>query len=159
MGALVVGVFAGALCAMAVGLKFRFGFDDSLDVVGVHLVGGIIGTLLIGFFGTSSTGTTGAADGLFYGGGASQLWRQAVAAGSVLVYSFVIALILGFLINKTIGFRVSEEEESAGIDEAEHAESGYDFTGQFGSGGALEQALGHPPDPAQAAGTAAGREG
>ncbi|MCD2193651.1 ammonium transporter [Actinomycetospora endophytica] len=160
MGALVVGLFAGALCAMAVGLKFRFGFDDSLDVVGVHLVGGIIGTLLIGFFGTSSTGTTGAADGLFYGGGASQLWRQAVAAGSVLVYSFVIALILGFLINKTIGFRVSEEEESAGIDEAEHAETGYDFTGLFAGGGALEQAIGHPPQQAAPpAGAPTGQEG
>jgi len=159
MGALVVGVFAGALCALAVGLKFKLGFDDSLDVVGVHLVGGIIGTLLIGFFGTSSTGTTGAADGLFYGGGLSQLWRQAVAAGAVGVYSFVIALILGFLINKTIGFRVSEEEESSGIDEGEHAESAYDFSGLRvgGGGGALEEALAGSSG-AQVP-TSAGREG
>jgi ammonium transporter, Amt family len=156
MGSLAIGVVAGVLCALAVALKFRFGFDDSLDVVGVHLVGGLVGTLLIGLFGTSTTGTSGATDGLFYGGGLDQLWRQAVAAGAVLVYSFVVAAILGVLVNKTIGFRIDPEQEATGIDEAEHAETAYDFSGLAvgGSGGALEQALGHsstsapvPPTP------------
>ena len=145
MGSLAIGVVAGVLCALAVSLKFRFGFDDSLDVVGVHLVGGLVGTLLIGLFGTSSTGTTGATDGLFYGGGLDQLWRQAVAAGAVLVYSFVLALVIGVVVNRTIGFRIDAEQESTGIDEAEHAESAYDFSGLVvgGGGGALQQAVGH----------------
>ena len=95
---------------LAVALKFRFGFDDSLDVVGVHLVGGLVGTLLIGFFGTTAS-TRSAVDGLFYGGGFTQLGKQAVAAFSVMIYSFVVTLILALIIKKTIGFRVSEEDE------------------------------------------------
>ena len=83
LGAIAIGLIAGALCALAVALKFRFGFDDSLDVVGVHLVGGLVGTLLIGFFGTTSVNSL-SADGLFYGGGFTQLGKQAVAAFSVL---------------------------------------------------------------------------
>ncbi|MFL6121889.1 ammonium transporter [Actinophytocola sp.] len=134
-GALVIGVVAGAVCALAVSLKFRFGFDDSLDVVGVHLVGGLIGTLLIGFFSKLSVNTASVGDnGLFYGGGFTQLGRQAVAAGAVLLYSFVLTLIIGFLIKFTIGFRVSQEAEVMGIDEAEHKETAYDFGG-FGGGG------------------------
>jgi ammonium transporter, Amt family len=132
MGALVIGIAAGVICALAVGLKFRFGFDDSLDVVGVHLVGGIVGTLLIGFFADLSVNSTGG-NGLFHGGGWNQMWRQAVAAGSVLVYSFVFAFIIGWIINKTIGFRVSEEAELTGIDEAEHAETAYEFAGPTGT--------------------------
>jgi Amt family ammonium transporter len=127
MGALAVGVIAGAVCALAVSLKFRFRFDDSLDVVGVHLVGGIIGTLLIGFFGTKSVNSLGA-DGLFYGGGLTQLGKQAIAAFTVLIYSFVVAYILGMIIKKTVGFRVSTEAEVEGIDDHEHAESAYDFS-------------------------------
>ncbi|MEQ3553512.1 ammonium transporter [Pseudonocardia nematodicida] len=128
-GALVIGVIAGAVCALAVGLKFRFGFDDSLDVVGVHLVGGLVGTLLIGFLGDNSVNSAAAGtNGLFYGGGFAQLGRQAVAAGAVMVYSFVIALILGFLIKWTIGFRVDTEAEITGVDETEHAETAYDFS-------------------------------
>ncbi|HEY2206680.1 MAG TPA: ammonium transporter [Pseudonocardia sp.] len=129
LGALAIGVIAGAVCALAVGIKYKFGFDDSLDVVGVHLVGGIIGTLLIGFFGTKSVNSAASGDdGLFYGGGFTQLGRQAVAAGSVLVYSFVLAFIIALIIKKTIGFRVDEETEVTGIDEGEHAETGYDFS-------------------------------
>jgi len=128
MGALAIGVIAGAVCALCVSIKFRFGFDDSLDVVAVHLVGGLIGTLLIGFFGTTALNSS-SADGLFYGGGFTQLGKQAVAAGSVLAYSFVVTLILGTIIKYTIGFRVSDEEESTGIDESQHAESGYDYSG------------------------------
>ena len=127
LGAIAIGLIAGALCALAVALKFRFGFDDSLDVVGVHLVGGLVGTLLIGFFGTTSVNSAGA-DGLFYGGGLTQLGKQAVAAFTVLLYSFVITFILGLILKKTIGFRVSDEAEADSIDENEHAESAYDFS-------------------------------
>ncbi|GLZ31348.1 ammonium transporter [Lentzea sp. NBRC 105346] len=131
LGALAIGVIAGALCSLAVGLKYRFGYDDSLDVVGVHLVGGLVGTLLIGFFGTTSVNSAGA-DGLFYGGGFSQLGKQAIAAFAVMGYSFVIAFILAWVVNKTVGFRVSEEAEVSGVDEAEHAETAYEF-GAFSS--------------------------
>ncbi|WP_166463054.1 ammonium transporter [Amycolatopsis acidicola] len=136
LGSIAIGVIAGALCALAISLKYRFGFDDSLDVVGVHLVGGLVGTLLIGFFATTSVNSLGA-DGLFYGGGLAQLGKQAVAAFAVLGYSFVITLILGFIIKKAGGFRVSTEDEVSGIDEAQHAESAYDFGGPAfgGSGG------------------------
>jgi ammonium transporter, Amt family len=137
LGAIVVGVAAGAICASAVGLKFRFGFDDSLDVVGVHLVGGIVGTLLIGFFGTKSVNAAALGDdGLFYGGGFTQLGRQAVAAASVMAYSFIGAFVIGMIIKRTIGFRIEEESELVGIDEGEHAETGYDFStlgGRLGS--------------------------
>src|SRR3954452_380866 len=131
LGAIAIGLIAGVLCALAISLKFKFGFDDSLDVVGVHLVGGIVGTLLIGFFGTTSVNALGA-DGLFYGGGFTQLGRQALAAGAVLAYSFVLSFIIGFAIKKAGGFRVSAEDEISGIDEAQHAESAYDFTGSSG---------------------------
>jgi Amt family ammonium transporter len=122
LGAIAVGVIAGVLCALAVGLKFRFGYDDSLDVVGVHLVGGLVGTLLVGFFATSSA--PAGVDGLFYGGGVDQLWRQAVGALAVLVYSFVIALVLAYIVKAIMGLRVTAEEEATGIDEVEHAETG-----------------------------------
>lgn len=128
LGSIVIGLIAGAVCALAVGLKFRFGYDDALDVVGVHLVGGIIGTVLIGFLGDPSVNAASAGAGLFYGGGWTQLGRQAIAAGSVLAYSFVCALVLGLIIKYTIGFRVSEEAEMVGLDETEHAETAYDFS-------------------------------
>src|SRR5687767_1074152 len=123
IGAILVGAVAGALCALAVGLKYRLGYDDSLDVVGVHLVGGVWGTLAVGLFASAST--TAGVDGLFYGGGLDQLWRQAVGAGAVLVYSLVLTFIIGLVIQKTIGFRIAETDEVAGIDNVEHAESGY----------------------------------
>ncbi|MGW4844551.1 ammonium transporter [Nocardia brasiliensis] len=125
LGALAVGVVAGALCALAVGLKFKFGFDDSLDVVGVHLVGGIVGTLMVGFVAAPEMGA--AKSGLFYGGGIDQLWRQAVGAGVVLAFSFVASLIIAYIVKFTIGLRASEEAESVGLDESEHAETAYDF--------------------------------
>ncbi|MET7989298.1 ammonium transporter [Amycolatopsis sp. NPDC005232] len=131
LGSIAIGVIAGVLCALAVSLKYRFGFDDSLDVVGVHLVGGIVGTLLIGFFATTSVNSLGA-DGLFYGGGFAQLGKQAAAAGAVFGYSFILTAIIGFVIKKAGGFRVSTEDEVSGIDEAQHAESAYDFTGMGG---------------------------
>ncbi len=132
VGAIAVGAVAGVLCALAVGLKYRLGYDDSLDVVGVHLVGGLWGTLAVGLF--ASSATTAGVDGLFYGGGLDQLWRQAVGAGAVLVYSLVLTLAIGYAIQKTIGFRLPDEDESTGIDNAEHAESGYDFASLGSSG-------------------------
>jgi Amt family ammonium transporter len=115
--AIVLGVLAGVLCALAVELKFKLGFDDSLDVVGIHLVGGVIGTLYLGFF---ANGT-----GLFVGGDGTQLLVQAIAAFSVMIYSFVLAFVIGFAIEKTIGFRVKNEDEIAGIDTVVHGEEGY----------------------------------
>ncbi|WP_199430324.1 ammonium transporter [Qaidamihabitans albus] len=130
-GALAIGAIAGILCALAVGLKYRLGYDDSLDVVGVHLVGGLVGTVLLGFVATTNVGTDGA-DGLFYGGGAGQLGTQVISAVAVMLYSIVIAALLGLLLKVTTGARVTAEEEVAGIDEAEHAESAYDFAGGRG---------------------------
>ncbi|HEY9417347.1 MAG TPA: ammonium transporter [Pseudonocardia sp.] len=127
LGGMAIGFIAGAICALAVGLKYKLGFDDSLDVVGVHLVGGIVGTLLIGFFGSTTVNSL-SANGLFYGGGLTQLWKQAIAAGVVMVYSFVTAFIFAFVIQKTIGFRADVESEVTGVDEGEHAETAYDFS-------------------------------
>ncbi|TFD91121.1 ammonium transporter [Cryobacterium lactosi] len=118
--AILLGVIAGAVCAIAVDLKFKLGFDDSLDVVGIHLVGGLIGTLYLGFF---ANGT-----GLFLGGDGTQLLVQAIAAFSVLIYSFVLAFAIAFVIEKTIGFRVKNEDEIAGIDSVVHGEEGYVLT-------------------------------
>ncbi|PSL37631.1 ammonium transporter [Labedella gwakjiensis] len=115
--AVVLGLLAGAVCALAIDLKFKLGFDDSLDVVGIHLVGGLIGTLYLGFF---ARGT-----GLFMGGDASQLLVQAIAAFAVLIYSFVLAFAIGWVIQKTMGFRVKNEDEVAGIDTVVHGEEGY----------------------------------
>jgi Amt family ammonium transporter len=133
LGAIAIGAIAGVLCALAVGLKFRFGFDDSLDVVGVHLVGGLVGTLLVGLFATSDS-PAGVA-GLFYGGGLDQLWRQAVGAAAVLAYSGIVTAIIAFALKFTLGLRVSDEDEVTGIDETEHAETGYDFSSLRGGGG------------------------
>ena len=116
---IVLGVIAGVLSALAIDLKFKFGFDDSLDVVGIHLVGGLVGTLFIGFFGTGV--------GAVFGYGWDQLIAQAVGAVSVLVYSFVLSLIIGYAIEKTIGFRVKAEDEIAGIDNVVHGEDAYAF--------------------------------
>ena len=117
--ALVLGVIAGVAAALAVDLKFKLGYDDSLDVVGIHLVAGMIGTLFLGFFATDT--------GLFTGGDFGQLIVQAIAAFGVLIYSFVVALIIGFGIEKTIGFRVKSEDEIAGVDLVVHGEAAYSF--------------------------------
>lgn len=118
--AIVLGLVAGAVCALAIELKFKLGFDDSLDVVGIHLVGGLIGTLFLGFF---ANGT-----GLIYSGTLTQLMVQAIAAFTVLIYSFVLAYAIGWIIQKTIGFRVKNEDEIAGIDTIVHGEEGYVLT-------------------------------
>ena len=134
--AVIIGLIAGALCALAVGLKYRLGFDDSLDVVGVHLVGGIWGSLAIGFFGSKVVNSIGL-DGLFYGGGLTLLGKQALGVGLVFAYSFIVTLLLGYAIEKTIGFRVNRDAEVEGIDLNEHAESAYEFATSSRGGGLL----------------------
>jgi Amt family ammonium transporter len=133
VGAIVIGAVAGALCAWAVGLKFRFGLDDSLDVVGVHLVGGLVGTLLIGLL--SSSAAPGGVDGLFYGGGLHSLGVQAGAAGIAILWSGVFTAIIGFAIKYTIGWRVDAEAEVEGIDSDQHGETAYNL--HAGLGGSL----------------------
>src|SRR5690606_7042029 len=125
--AVLLGLVAGAVSALAVSLKYRLGYDDSLDVVAVHFIAGWIGTLWIGLFGVAGIGGTDD-EGLFSGGGVLQPGRQALAALIVSVLSFAIAASLAFVINKTIGFRASTEVEVEGIDVGEHAESAYDFS-------------------------------
>jgi len=132
LGAIAVGAAAGVFCALAIGLKYKLGYDDSLDVVGVHLVGGIVGTVLIGFLATAAA--PAGVDGLFYGGGFDQLGKQVIAAGAVMGYSLVVTLIIGSVLKATIGFRVPEEDEVAGVDTATHAESAYEFGSVTGSG-------------------------
>jgi Amt family ammonium transporter len=133
---ILLGLLAGAVCAFAVGLKYKLGFDDSLDVVGVHLVGGIFGCLFVGFFGAKlGDVNTASVPGVFNGGGWTLLGHQAIGAFSVLAYSFTIALIVGFIIEKTIGFRVSKDVELQGVDLVEHGETAYDYTS--GAGGSF----------------------
>jgi Amt family ammonium transporter len=117
-----------------VGLKFRFGLDDSLDVVGVHLVGGIIGTVLIGFLSTAAA--PGGIDGLFYGGGWKSLGDQAGAAGFTILWTGILTTVIAFAIKYTIGWRVAEEGEVEGIDSDQHGETAYDLHTGLG-GGAL----------------------
>lgn len=131
LGALAIGVIAGAVCALAVSLKFKFGYDDSLDVVGIHMVGGILGTVLIGLF-AAPEAPAGAA-GLFYGGSLELLGRQTLGAVAVLVYSFVIALVIAYALKFTIGLRADAEAESNGMDDSEHAETAYDFAALGGT--------------------------
>ena len=134
--AVVIGLVAGALCALAVSIKYALGFDDSLDVVAVHLVGGIWGSLSIGLFGTSVVNSLGL-DGLFYGGGTTLLLKQALGVGLVLAYSFVATLIIGFIIEKTIGFRVKKDAEVEGVDLSEHAETAYEMSSSSRGGSLL----------------------
>ncbi|MEV6490381.1 ammonium transporter [Actinoplanes sp. NPDC051633] len=133
--AALLGIIAGVLCALAVGLKYRFGYDDSLDVVGVHFVGGWIGSLGIGFFATTQVNALAANESLFYGGGVTQLWKQFVGSAAVTVYSFLVAAVIALILKALKIFRVSEEAEVGGIDIADHGETGYDFTPAGGSGG------------------------
>ncbi|WP_305093567.1 ammonium transporter [Prescottella sp. R16] len=124
LGAAVVGVVAGAVCSFAVGWKFRFGYDDSLDVVGVHLVGGIVGTLLIGLL--AAEVMTGGVEGLLYGGGVAQLGKQTLAVAVVGLYAFGVTYGLGKILDRWIGFRITADQETTGIDLALHAESAYE---------------------------------
>jgi ammonium transporter, Amt family len=131
LGSMGLGVIAGCLCALAVGLKYKLGYDDSLDVVGVHLVGGIVGTVLIGLVSTASA--PGGVDGLFYGGGLEPLVVQTLTALFAIVWSGFWTLLIGLAIKAAIGWRITDEDEVEGIDFTEHGESAYDL---FGPGGA-----------------------
>jgi Amt family ammonium transporter len=134
--AVVIGLVAGAICALSVGIKYKLGVDDSLDVVAVHLVGGIWGSLSIGLFGTSAVNSVGL-DGLFYGGGTELMVKQSLGVGLVFAYSFVATLIIGYAIEKTIGFRVKKDAEVEGIDLYEHAETAYEMTSSTRGGSFL----------------------
>ena len=134
--AVVIGLLAGVLCSLATGLKYRFNLDDSLDVVGVHLIAGIWGSVAIGFFGASSVNSVGV-DGLLYGGGTALLGKQAFGVAFVAAYSFIATLIIGYAIEKTIGFRVKKDSEVEGIDLNEHAESAYEMYSSSRGGSSL----------------------
>ena len=123
LGAAVVGLAAGLVCSFAVALKFKLNYDDSLDVVGVHFVGGVVGVLLIGLLATAVM--TGGPSGLLYGGGVEQLGKQALAMAVVAVYAFAMSYGIARLIDATMGFRLSAEDEASGVDFTQHAETAY----------------------------------
>jgi ammonium transporter len=131
LGALVMGLAAGVICALAVGLKYRWGYDDSLDVVGVHLVGGLVGTLGIGVLATAGAPT--GVDGLLYGGGVDQLGKQLLGAAVVLAYAFLASGAIAWVVHRVMGFRIDEEHEVNGIDLVVHAETAYDLHSTAGS--------------------------
>jgi Amt family ammonium transporter len=133
MGAILVGAVAGGLCCIAVTFKHRMGYDDALDVVGVHLVGGLAGTLMIGLVASDSTTGSKELRGLFYGGGFAQLGRQTVAALAVLAFSFLATLVIALVVKAVMGLRVSEDEEVVGIDQVTHAETAYELLGGLGA--------------------------
>ena len=130
-GAIAIGLAAGALCALAVTLKHRLGYDDALDVVGVHLVGGLVGTLMIGIVGDQTHTLT---ESLLDGGSLGLLATQAIAAGAVMAYSFIVTLVLALALKLVMGIRVPEEEEVLGIDQQTHAETAYEIGGGIGGG-------------------------
>ena len=125
MAPIYIGLIAGAVCYLALGIKKAFGFDDSLDVVAVHLVGGLAGALLLGLFADSAINPAVVHEGLFLGGGVTLLGDQALASVVTLAYSFVVSLIIAKVIDLAIGLRVSEEDEDTGLDLSQHAEVAY----------------------------------
>ena len=131
LGALVMGLAAGVVCALAVGAKYRWGYDDSLDVVGVHLVGGLVGTIGIGLLATKIAPT--GVDGLFYGGGVDQLGKQLLGAVVVLAYAFLVSGAIAWVVHRAMGFRIDEEHEVSGIDLVIHAETAYDLHSTAGA--------------------------
>jgi Amt family ammonium transporter len=149
VGSIILGVLAGAVCALATAIKGRVGIDDALDVGAVHLVGGMFGALSIGFLGTGDSFPDYSVDGLFYGGDASLLGKQALAVGAVVGYSFVATFIIAFLINLVWKMRMSPEQELEGMDIVLHGETGYEFT-TLGSSGASGVTEAKVPEEAQA---------
>jgi Amt family ammonium transporter len=123
LGAAIVGLLAGIVCSFAIGLKFKLNYDDSLDVVGVHFVGGVVGMLLIGLLATEVM--TGGAQGFFFGGGLGLLGKQAMAIAAVAGYAFTVSYVIAALIEKLMGFRLSAEDEASGVDFTQHAETAY----------------------------------
>ncbi|MFJ9556953.1 ammonium transporter [Nocardiopsis sp. NPDC101807] len=124
LGAIAVGALSGAVCAYAISWKFKFKYDDALDVVGIHMVGGIIGSLVLGLV---AAGVVGGSDGLLYGGGIGLLVVQVVAVVGVMIYSFVVTWVIAKVIDLVVGFRITEEVETNGLDHELHAESAYAF--------------------------------
>jgi Amt family ammonium transporter len=125
MAPLWIGAIAGVVCCFAVGLKYKAGYDDALDVVGVHFVGGLVGSLAIGFFAEPEFFGGEFMAGVFHGGGWELFGEQALANGVTIVYSFIVTTIIVLILKATIGIRVSEEEEETGLDQVEHAETAY----------------------------------
>jgi Amt family ammonium transporter len=125
MSPLAIGGIAGIVCCYAVRLKARFGYDDALDVVGVHFVGGLVGSLLIGFFANPSFFEGEFDEGLFYGGGLSLFGEQVLANAAAIVWSFILTFAIMIALKRTIGVRVSDEVEATGLDLALHRETGY----------------------------------
>ncbi len=131
--AIVIGAVAGTVCAYAVGLKYRLGFDDSLDVVGVHMVGGVLGAVSLGFL-AAYPFLEQQSKGLLYGGGFKQLGLQILGPVAVAGYSFVVTWIIAKIIDRVMGFRIGTDEEVTGIDITSHAETGYDLGTVHASG-------------------------
>jgi Amt family ammonium transporter len=129
MSPIYIGLIAGALCCLACSLKFRFGYDDSLDVIGVHLVGGIVGSVLLGLFADVTVNKVGA-DGVFYGGGWGLFGEQVLAVAVVAAFSFVATYVICLVLKAALpgGIRTTEQEEISGLDLALHSEVGYSFT-------------------------------
>ena len=156
MAAIVIGLVAGAVCFFAVNLKLRLGYDDSLDVVGVHMVGGIVGALLTGVFASVVINATGA------NGGLAQLGKQAVAVLVTMVYSFIVTIGILKLTDVLVGLRVDSEEEDTGLDISQHREVGYTWSERGGSmvqspvreaTTIVKEAATHPePEPAETSG-------
>jgi Amt family ammonium transporter len=124
---IVIGLAAGVICCFAVRLKFTGKYDDALDVVGVHFVGGLVGSLMIGLFANPDFFPDAVPfdEGIFYGGGAGLLFEQALANIVTIIYSFVVTFAIMIALKKTIGVRVSSEEEATGLDASQHGESAY----------------------------------
>jgi Amt family ammonium transporter len=149
LDSIAIGLIAGVACSLAVNLKFRLGYDDSLDVVGVHMVGGMVGALLVGIFAQKLVNSAGA-DGLLAGGGVTLLGKQALAVLGTLAYSGIASFALAKLVDRTVGLRVSAEEEEVGLDLSQHAEVGYALSDGGGTA-AAHGVTARPPAPAPAA--------
>jgi Amt family ammonium transporter len=126
MSSIVIGAIAGVLCFLAVSLKFRFGYDDSLDVVGVHLVGGIVGSVLVGVLAENRINSV-VPDGLLFGG-AGFFFKQVVAVLAVIAFTFVATYLLARIVKAITGLRVEENQETEGLDISLHEERGYVFS-------------------------------
>jgi Amt family ammonium transporter len=147
LGAIAIGLIGGVVCSKAVSLKFRLGYDDSLDVVGVHLVGGLVGALLTGVFADLAVNEAAVLNGLVNGGGFELLGKQVIAIGASLAFSLIVSLVLVKLVDMTIGFRIAEDEEVSGLDLTQHSEVGYALS--EGAGGHSLAPSG-PPEHAHA---------
>ena len=124
MAPIIIGLVSGAVCYFALALKNKFKFDDSLDVIAVHLVGGILGALLLGFFADTKVNALGF-NGVFFGGGSKLLVNQIIAIAATFAFSFVITYVVARVLDATMGLRVSQEDELVGLDQSQHAEAAY----------------------------------